>query len=135
MSFWTGWAGCHARARNIRPPARSNFDPQYGQNLAAYAAPCISGEIKRHFRDHRWQIRVSRHAQELLLEMRAAEEDMTQQLGHTPDDQEMARHLGILEDDLREARQANQAFTAHSLDAPTAIPGSWPTSSVTTTRR
>ncbi len=98
--------------------AINNFDPQYGQNLAAYAAPCISGEIKRHFRDHRWQIRVGRHAQELRLEMRAAEEDMTQQLGHPPDDQEMARYLGILEDDVREAHQANQAFTAHSLDAP-----------------
>ncbi len=40
--------------------AISNFDPQVGGNLAAYAQPCVSGEIKRHFRDKRWQVRVGR---------------------------------------------------------------------------
>src|SRR5262249_27861838 len=63
-------------------------------------------------------IRVRRQDQELLLEMRAAEETMTQQLGRTPDDRELARHLAVTEDDVREARQAYQAFTASSLDAP-----------------
>ena len=98
--------------------AINNFDPDYGESLAAYAAPTISGEIKRHFRDRRWQIRVSRHAQELLLEMRTAEETLTQQLGRTPDDRELARHLGVPEDDVLQARQARQAFTTYSLDAP-----------------
>jgi RNA polymerase sigma-B factor len=50
--------------------------------------------------------------------MRAAEEDLTQQLGRVPDDSQLARHLGVSEDDVREARQAYQAFTSHSLDAP-----------------
>ena len=98
--------------------AINNFDPQYGENLAAYAVPCITGEIKRHFRDRRWQIRVSRHAQELLLEMRTAEEDMTQQLGRAPHDHELAWHLGVPADEVRQARQAHLAFTARSLDAP-----------------
>ena len=49
--------------------AINNFDPDCGDSLAAYAQPCISGEIKRHFRDRRWQLRVRRHDQELLLEM------------------------------------------------------------------
>jgi RNA polymerase sigma-B factor len=98
--------------------AISNFDPDYGDNLAAYATPTISGEIKRHFRDRRWQMRVSRHAQELLLEMRTAEEELTQQLGRTPDDRELAHHLGVPDDDVLQARQARQAFTAYSLDAP-----------------
>ncbi|MGC1417040.1 MAG: SigB/SigF/SigG family RNA polymerase sigma factor [Candidatus Acidiferrum sp.] len=98
--------------------AINNFDPDYGDSLAAYAAPCISGEIKRHFRDRRWQVRVSRRAQELLLEMRTAEADLTQQLGRTPEDSELARHLGVPDDDVREARQASQAFSAYSLDAP-----------------
>jgi RNA polymerase sigma-B factor len=98
--------------------AINNFDPQYGDSLGAYAAPTISGELKRHFRDRRWQMRVSRHDQELLLEMRTAEETLTQQLGRTPDAGELAAHLGVSEDDVLQARQAHQAFTAYSLDAP-----------------
>ena len=98
--------------------AINNFDPAYGENLAAYAVPCIAGEIKRHFRDRRWQIRVRRQSQELLLEMRTAEEALTQQLGRSPEDSELARHLGVAEDDVLEARQAHLVFTAYSLDAP-----------------
>jgi RNA polymerase sigma-B factor len=98
--------------------AINNFDPDCGDSLAAYATPTISGEIKRHFRDRRWQMRVSRRAQELLLEMRTAEEDLTQQLGRAPEDSELARHLGVPDDDVRQARQARQAFTTYSLDAP-----------------
>jgi RNA polymerase sigma-B factor len=98
--------------------AINNFDPVNGESLAAYAVPCISGEIKRHFRDRRWQLRVSRRAQELLLEMRAAEEMLSQQLGRTPDDAELARHLDVPVGDVLEARQAHLAFTASSLDAP-----------------
>ncbi len=101
--------------------AINNFDPRQGESLAAYALPCVTGEIKRHFRDRRWQIRVSRQAQELILELRAAEEDVTQQLGRTPDDRELARHLGVPEDEVRQARQAHMAFSAHSLDAPLSV--------------
>ena len=54
--------------------AINNFDPEVGDSLPAYAAPCISGEIKRHFRDKRWQVHVRRSMQELLLEMRTATE-------------------------------------------------------------
>jgi RNA polymerase sigma-B factor len=98
--------------------AINGFDPAYGDSLNAYAQPCISGEIKRHFRDRRWQLRVGRQAQELLLEMRAAEEALAQQLGRAPGDRDLARHLGVPEDDVRQARQAHQAFAASSLDAP-----------------
>jgi RNA polymerase sigma-B factor len=98
--------------------AINNFDPRTGESLGTYALPCISGEIKRHFRDRRWQIRVRRQAQELLLEMRPAEEALTQKLGRTPDDGELARHLGVSEDDVLEARQADLVFTAFSLNAP-----------------
>jgi RNA polymerase sigma-B factor len=98
--------------------AINNYDPEHGENLSAYARPCISGEIKRHFRDRRWQIKVRRQAQELLLEMRAAEEAMTQQLGRPPTDADLAHHLGVTDDEVRQARQAHLAFTAFSLDAP-----------------
>jgi RNA polymerase sigma-B factor len=98
--------------------AINNFDPDCGDSLSAYAQPCVSGEIKRHFRDRRWQLRFRRPDQELLLEMRAAEETITQQLGHTPDDSELARYLGVTEDDMLGARQAYLAFATYSLEAP-----------------
>src|ERR1017187_3740923 len=64
--------------------AINNYDPEVGASLSAYAQPCVSGEIKRHFRDKRWQIHVRRSAQELLLELRKATEELTQQLGRSP---------------------------------------------------
>ena len=98
--------------------AINNFNPEIGDSLDAYATPCVSGEIKRHFRDKRWLVHVRRAVQELLLEMRTTTEDLTQQLGRTPADSELAARLGVTEDDIREARQADLVFSAHSLDAP-----------------
>ncbi len=98
--------------------AINNYDPNIGNSLTAYAAPCVSGEIKRHFRDKRWQIHVRRSAQELLLELRKATEELTHQLGRDPGDDELAERLGVTSDDLLEARQADMVFSAYSLDAP-----------------
>ena len=98
--------------------AINNFDPALGQNLAAYAQPCVSGEIKRHFRDKRWQIHVKRSAQELLLQVRRARGELAQDLGRSPRDEEMARYLGVSLDDLHDAQRADMVFHSHSLDAP-----------------
>jgi RNA polymerase sigma-B factor len=97
--------------------AINNFDPAVGDNLAAYAQACVSGEIKRYFRDKRWQVRVRRDVQELRLEIRTATADLTQQLARTPTNADLASHLRITEDRVREAQQAAQAFRAASLDA------------------
>ena len=98
--------------------AINNYDPEIGHSLTAYAAPCISGEIKRHFRDKRWQIHVRRSAQELLLELRKATEELTHRLGRGPSDQELCERLGVTADELSEARQADLVFSTYSLDAP-----------------
>ena len=98
--------------------AINNFDPGFGGDLAAYAHPCVTGEIKRHFRDKRWQVHVRRSAQELLLQVRAATEDLTQRLGHAPSDGELADFLGIGPEDLRDARRADLVLHTYSLDAP-----------------
>jgi RNA polymerase sigma-B factor len=95
-----------------------NFDPEVGGSLAAYAQPCISGEIKRHFRDKRWQVHVKRSAQELLLQVRKARGELTQKLGRSPGDDELARHLGVGAEELMDARRADMVFHSHSLDAP-----------------
>jgi RNA polymerase sigma-B factor len=100
--------------------AINNFDPAFGTGLSAYAVPCVSGELKRHFRDKRWQVHVRRSAQELLLELRKATEVLTHALGRVPTDEELAERLGCTGDELREARQADMVFTAYSLDAPLA---------------
>jgi RNA polymerase sigma-B factor len=98
--------------------AINNYDPEVGDSLSAYAQPCVSGEIKRHFRDKRWQIHVRRSAQELLLELRKATEELTQQLGRSPEEAELAERLGVSLDDMQEARQADLVFSTYSLDAP-----------------
>jgi RNA polymerase sigma-B factor len=98
--------------------AINNFDPAIGGILAAYAQPCVSGEIKRHFRDKRWQVHVRRSAQELRLEIRKARSELTQELAKTPTDAELAEHLGINAADLLDAQRADLAFQASSLDAP-----------------
>ena len=98
--------------------AINNFDPDLGSNLASYAQPCISGEIKRHFRDKRWHVHVKRSTQELRLELCRARTELTQQLSRAPKDRELAQHLGVSDDDLRDAQRADLAFRASSLDAP-----------------
>jgi RNA polymerase sigma-B factor len=100
--------------------AINNFNPAVGASLASYAQPCVSGEIKRHFRDKRWQVHVKRSLQELRLEIRNASADLTATLGRMPTDAEVATHLEVSEADVREARQAELAFHTASLDSPLA---------------
>jgi RNA polymerase sigma-B factor len=98
--------------------AINNYDPELGTSLSAYATPCVSGEIKRHFRDKRWQVHVRRSAQELLLELRKATEELTHSLGREPTEDELASRLSVGKDELMEARQADLVFSTYSLDAP-----------------
>jgi RNA polymerase sigma-B factor len=100
--------------------AINNFDPAAGANLATYARPCILGEIKRHFRDKRWQIHVGRSVQELVLQVREATGSLTQDLGRTPTESDLAVHLGVSGADLRHAQRAELAFQPYSLDTPLA---------------
>ena len=100
--------------------AINNFDPQVGRSLAAYAQPCITGEIKRYFRDKRWQVHVERPLQERLLELREGIRQLTQQFGRLPSDAELASHLGFTEAEVREARSVDLLLQPASLDAPLA---------------
>src|SRR6201987_3152058 len=98
--------------------AINNYNPEVGDSLSAYAQPCVSGEIKRHFRDKRWQIHVRRSAQELLLELRKANEELTHQLGREPGEDELAERLGVSEDAMLEAPPADLGVETYPLDAP-----------------
>jgi RNA polymerase sigma-B factor len=100
--------------------AIGNFDPAAAGagGLAAFAQAYISGEIKKHFRDRRWPVRVPRPVQELVLQIRADSGQLAQDLGRAPAESDLARHLGVTGDALREARRAELAFQPGSLDAP-----------------
>jgi RNA polymerase sigma-B factor len=98
--------------------AINRFDPEMGTSLAPYALACVSGEIKRHFRDRRWQVRVKRSSQELVLELRSATAELTQQSQRTPTDAELASFLRVSLEDVRAARHADLGFSAWSIDAP-----------------
>ena len=98
--------------------AISKFDPELGPSLTAYAQPCISGELKRHFRDKRWQVRVHRTSQENMLAVREVRAALTQRLGRSPDDRELAEAAGLSIEELREAGHAEAAFRPYYLDAP-----------------
>jgi RNA polymerase sigma-B factor len=98
--------------------AINRFNPAAGTSLAPSATACVSGEIKRHFRDKHWQVHVNRSAQELVLEMRKAVGELSQELGRAPGDCELAEHLRVTVDAVRAARRADLSSQAWSLDAP-----------------
>lgn len=102
------------------------FRPGLGQSFAGFAAPTISGEIKRHFRDTGWMVRPPRRLQELGVRMRDAEKDLEQNLHRRPRSDELAAVLDVDEEQVRAAREAASSFHALSLDVP-AGPGQAPT--------
>ncbi|HWG15030.1 MAG TPA: sigma-70 family RNA polymerase sigma factor [Streptosporangiaceae bacterium] len=98
--------------------AINNFDPTVRQELKPYAHSCVTGEIKRFFRDKRWLIRVSRSDQELFLNAKKAQAELSAELGATPTDDQVAARLNVTAEALRHAYQAHDAFAPESLDAP-----------------
>jgi RNA polymerase sigma-B factor len=98
--------------------AINNFDPAFAVNLAAYAQPCISGELKRYFRDKRWQVHVERPVQERWLELRKAARELPQRLGRQPNDADLAERLGCTQGEVHEALRADMMMRPASLDTP-----------------
>jgi RNA polymerase sigma-B factor len=98
--------------------AVDRFDPERGTKFSTYATPTIVGEIRRHFRDTRWSLKVPRRLQELNLAVRKLSDQMTHQLGHTPTVEEMAVRLNVSEEDVLEAMELGfVAYETVSLDA------------------
>lgn len=98
--------------------AIDRYDPSRGAGFATYATPTIVGEIKRHFRDKGWSVKVPRRLQELGLRVRRTREDLTTELGRSPTVAEVAEALGVEADDVVEAMESAQAYSATSLEAP-----------------
>jgi RNA polymerase sigma-B factor len=98
--------------------AINRFDPDVGQHFVAYATPTMTGEVKRHFRDRTWSVRIPRQLQELRLALRTVRQDFQRDHGRVPTVPEIAEILGITEEEAIEAIGASDAYRPVSLDSP-----------------
>jgi len=97
--------------------AIDRFDSGRGVEFSTYATPTIVGEIKRHFRDKSWAIRVPRRLQELRAAISSVTADLTQELGRSPTVAEIAGRVGVTEEEVIEGLESANAYTTLSLDA------------------
>jgi RNA polymerase sigma-B factor len=100
--------------------AVDRFDVERGVAFSSYAVPTITGEIKRHFRDRAWSVRVPRDLQDLALRVERVIGDLTRDLGRQPSVDEVASVTDTEPEDVLEAMQASSAYRATSLDMPRA---------------
>jgi RNA polymerase sigma-B factor len=98
--------------------AIDRFDLDRDVRFATYAVPTIAGELKRHFRDRGWMMRVPRDVQELSGRIGHARERLVNDLGRSPTVAELARALGAADDRVLEAMAAAEAYRTLSLDEP-----------------
>ena len=99
--------------------AVDRYDADRGVAFAGYATPTILGEIRRHFRDNAWTVRVPRRLQELKLQLATVTEEMSHALHRLPTTAELAAQLGVSHDDILAARRCATAYQPLSLDRPT----------------
>ncbi|MDO4537614.1 MAG: SigB/SigF/SigG family RNA polymerase sigma factor [Coriobacteriales bacterium] len=96
--------------------AIDRFDPDRGLEFTTYATPTIMGEIKRHFRDKGWSVRVPRRLQELSSKITQTTEELTNELQRTPSVSEIAQSLGVSVDEVLEAMESSSAYSSVSLE-------------------
>jgi RNA polymerase sigma-B factor len=97
--------------------AIDRFDVNRGVELTTYATPNIIGEIKRHFRDRGWSVRVPRGLQELNIQLSKLLEQLTVQLGRSPTISELAKAAGVTDEEVLEALESGRAYSSLSLSA------------------
>ena len=105
-------------ARLALVKAAKRFDVAVGASFPAYATACITGEIKRHFRDVGWMVRPPRRLQELSAQQRQCEGELNLRLGRPPTAVELAAALGVSVPELRRVEATSGCFHGASLDVP-----------------
>jgi RNA polymerase sigma-B factor len=98
--------------------AIDRFEPDRPTAFSSFAVPTILGELKRHFRDRGWSVRVPRDLQEMTVRVDRTAEELARELGRAPTPAEIADHIGITTEQVLEAREAAGAYRAVSLDRP-----------------
>ena len=101
--------------------AVERFEPERGLAFTTFAGPTIVGELKRHFRDRTWSVRVPRRLQELSLRVERGRVELGQQWGRAPTPAEIGRHVGVTEEQDLEGMEAAGLYRAGSLDAPAPV--------------
>jgi RNA polymerase sigma-B factor len=100
--------------------AIDGFDASRGSGFAAYATPTILGELRRHFRDRSWSMRVPRDLKEAIPKIRQAISELAVETGRMPEVAEVAEATDLEAGEVREAMEASRAARPSSLDAPAA---------------
>ena len=98
--------------------AVERFDPSQGAAFSSFATPTVLGELKRHFRDKTWSVKVPRGVKELHLRVSPAVAELHAALGRAPTVPELAAHLGAAEEDVIEAMEAGAAYKPSALTTP-----------------
>jgi RNA polymerase sigma-B factor len=98
--------------------AIDRFDTDRGVELTTYAVPTIVGEIRRHFRDKAWAVHVPRRLKELNVRLSRILDELTTELGRSPTIAELATAAGVEEEDVIDALESSQAYTARPLSTP-----------------
>jgi RNA polymerase sigma-B factor len=98
--------------------AIDRFEPDRETAFSSFAVPTILGELKRHFRDRGWSVRVPRDLQEMSVRVDRVTEELSRELGRAPTPAEIAEHIGVTTEQVLEAREAAGAYRAVSLDRP-----------------
>ncbi|MET9021726.1 SigB/SigF/SigG family RNA polymerase sigma factor [Actinopolymorpha sp. NPDC004070] len=98
--------------------AADRFDPERGTSFSTFAVPTILGELRRHFRDHCWSVRIPRRLHDLHRAVRQANEDMANTLRRPPTVSELAKELDVREEDILQAQESAGAYSALSLESP-----------------
>ncbi len=96
--------------------AVERFEPDRGLQFSSFAMPTILGELKRHFRDKGWAVRVPRRVQELHLELDRTVGTLSQELGRPPTTGEIAQRIGVREEEVLESMEASSLYRLPSLD-------------------
>jgi len=96
--------------------AVERFDPERGLEFSTFATATVDGELKRHFRDKTWSVRVPRRPQELHLRLSNVISELSQKLNRSPKVPEVAAELGVSEEEVLEAMEVGGAYRSSSLD-------------------
>ena len=97
--------------------AARRFDPTAGHDFMSYAVPTVRGELRRHFRDSGWMIRVPRRVQQMQARIKDAQQELESRLGASPRPSQVAAHLDVDVDEVIEALAADGCFRPASIDS------------------
>jgi RNA polymerase sigma-B factor len=97
--------------------AVTRFDVETGSDFVSFAVPTIMGEVRRHFRDNSWSVKVPRRLKELHLRLGAATADLSQRLGRAPTASELARDLELSREEVVEGLVAGSSYNTLSIDS------------------